>query len=417
MNVSLFLARKISLSSEGEKSSPAVKVAIAAVALSVLVMMGAIAIVMGFKDEITRKVASFNSHIQIYIQQSPSETPDPEANIMTLSSGLQKALDESPYVEDYTLQASAPAILKTNSDFKGIYLKSLSGAELRDFISSSLIQGSVPDYSLPSSRHEIVISEKTASSLGLKPGDKINTYFITDRILVRPLIVKGIFNSHFEAYDDAFIYGALPLVQEIGELSPKQGTSVAVSVNDFSRVSEISADLQERLIADYSAGRVYSLYRVESALQSGSAYFSWLSLLDMNVIVVLALMTVVACVTLVSGMLILMVDKIRFIALLSALGASRRLISRIFMLLAARIALIGLLIGDGLALTILYIQDKTHVLPLDPDSYYIDFVPCRISFPALILLNLGVMSIIWIILLLPSRFAGKAAPASTLSAD
>lgn len=419
MGVSLFLARRLSLSSGGKKSSPAVRVAIAAVALSVAVMMCAIAVVMGFKREIKGKVAAFNSPITLMadVRDASSSPEQEQSNIFALTPSLMDVLQQSDFITDIAPQASIPAIFKTRTDFKGIYLKSLSGLSLSDFINNSTISGKVPDYSSDGNQDKIVISSKAADQLGLKVGDTIDTYFITDRISVRRLKVAAIFNSHFDAYDDAYAYGDISLIRTLGNLSSREATSLSISVDDFSRVAEYSDRLQSDLIKAYTSQHIYRMYRVETALQNGAAYFQWLSLLDMNVIVVLALMTVVACVTLVSGMLILMIDKVRFIALISALGASRRIIRRVFILLAVRIALYGLFIGDCLALAILLLQNKYHILPLDPDSYYIDFVPVEISIPALIILNILSILVIFIVLILPARFAGKAAPARTLSAE
>lgn len=417
MGVSLFLARRLSLSSGGKKYSPAVHVAVAAVALSIMIMMWAIAVVTGFKNEITTKVSGFNSDIILTADTSLKPTDNSENTILTLTPTLKEILNSYPFIQDYALQASAPAIFKTKDDFKGVYLKSLSGIGLERFLSSSIISGAMPDYSIGPSANEIVISQKVADRLGVKPGDQIDTYFITDAIRVRKLKIKGIYNSHFDNFDENFAYASLPLIQEIGGLSPTRGTSIAITVKDFENVKEYAQTIQEDLINAYSDDKIYQIFRILSARQSGAAYFQWLDLLDMNVIVILSLMTIVACVTLVSGMLILMVDKIRFIALMSALGASRSDISRIFKLLAARIALTGLIIGDLLALITLYIQQSTHLLPLDPESYYIDYVPVQISISSLLILNLMVLVIIWIILILPAKFAGRVAPARILAEE
>ena len=368
MGVSLYIARRLSLASGGRGVSPAVSVAVVAVALSILVMMCAIAVVTGFKGEISSKVAGFNSHITITLNPTSVDPQNPTP-LVSLSPTLKSILDSQPYIKDAALQASIPAILKTQSDFKGVYLKSLSGKNLNDFIGSAIVEGHMPDYSVDSCANHIVISRKAALQLGLHSGDAIDTYFITDAVRVRRLKISAIFDSHFDTYDA------------------------------------------------YDQELIYKRYDVTTARQSGAAYFQWLDLLDMNVVVVLTLMTIVACITLVSGMLILMVDKVRFIALMSALGASRPTISRIFMLLAAKIAILGMLIGDALAIGLIYAQRATHFIPLDADSYYIDFVPVNLSWTAFIILNLAVLAIIWIVLILPSRFAGKAAPARTLAED
>lgn len=420
MSVSIFIARRLSLSSEGRKISPAVGVGVTAVALAILVMACAIAIVTGFKREITAKVAGFNSHItlSLALDSAPDEDFNPDdINVLTLTPTLREILESKPYINDYALQAAVPIIFKTQSDFKGAYIKSLTGNNNSQFIKSALISGKIPNYSDKNAANDILISSKIASELGLKTGDKIDTYFITDRILARRLKVAGIFNSHFEAYDGTFAFGSLPLVQEIGKIRPNEATSIVIEVNDFSKVDDYAADLNRTLIDAYAHERIYRLYKVTTARQSGFAYFHWLGMLDTNVVVVLILMTIVAIITLISGMLILMVDKVRVIALLTALGASRHLISKIFIRLAAKIAILGLIIGDTLSLILLYFQNKTHFIPLDPDSYYIDFVPVEISIPAMIILNIGVLFIIWISLILPSRFAGKVAPARTLARE
>lgn len=417
MGATLYLARRLSLSSGGKKSSPAVRVAIAAVALSVIVMMWAVAVVTGFKSEISGKVAGFNSHLTVSPDHDYASQGDCSASgsVLTLTPSLRSILDEAPYISDYALQVSIPAIFKTSGDFKGVYLKSLSGSALQNFIGSSVIEGSMPDYTADSCRNQIVVSRKIADQLGLHAGSPIDTYFISDAIRARRLEVAAVFDSHFDSFDDSFAYASLPLIQQLGNLSPTQGTSIAITTDDFSNVSIYAADLQRRLFTAYAEQSIYRPYSVTSARQAGAAYFQWLSLLDMNVIVVLILMTVVATITLISGMLILMVDKIRFIALITALGASRRHISRIFMLMAARIAVYGLLIGDISGLSLLFIQARTHFIPLDPDSYYIDFVPVQISIPAILILNIVTLAIICISLIIPSRFAGKAAPARTLA--
>ncbi len=416
MGVSLYIARRLSLASGGRGVSPAVSVAVVAVALSILVMMCAIAVVTGFKGEISSKVAGFNSHITITLNPTSVDPQNPTP-LVSLSTTLKSILDSQPYIKDAALQASIPAILKTQSDFKGVYLKSLSGKNLNDFIGSAIVEGHMPDYSVDSCANHIVISRKAALQLGLHSGDAIDTYFITDAVRVRRLKISAIFDSHFDTYDDSFAYASLPLVQELGKLSDSQGTSIAVALTDFDDVDINAATLRQTLHDAYDQELIYKRYDVTTARQSGAAYFQWLDLLDMNVVVVLTLMTIVACITLVSGMLILMVDKVRFIALMSALGASRPTISRIFMLLAAKIAILGMLIGDALAIGLIYAQRATHFIPLDADSYYIDFVPVNLSWTAFIILNLAVLAIIWIVLILPSRFAGKAAPARTLAED
>lgn len=224
MRVSLFMARRLSLASGRRKSSPAIKVSIAAVALSVGVMLASIAVVIGFKREIKDKVIGFNTHISLY---NPSLEEDSD-NLVSLTPTLSAILRQEPYITDFSVELSIPAILKTPTDFKGIYLRSLNGTSTREFITRNLEEGEIPDYSREKNKNRIVISRTAARQLGLKAGDKIDTYFVSDELKARRLEVAGIYNSHFDQYDDVMTYGALSLVQGIGRLTPTQGTSIQI---------------------------------------------------------------------------------------------------------------------------------------------------------------------------------------------
>lgn len=425
MNYSLFLARRLSLGAEGRKSSPAVAVATVAVALSVVVMLAAVAIVFGFRSQISSRLEGFNADISVRV--APSAIADESAvdNLVSLSPSLRQLLLDQPYVEEVNPQITAPAILKTPEDFKGVYLRTLAGSQLADLLSASIEEGKMPDFvgldedkpQPDSLASQILVSRIAADRLGLKAGEKIDVYFITDNVRVRRLLIKGIFNTHFDTYDNVFVFGHPALLREIGGLSDTQATTLSISTSDLDNVDYYASDLQGKLITALSEGRIYKPYKVESVREAGSNYFHWLDMLDMNVIIVLTLMTFVACITLVSGMLIVIVDKKRFIALVKALGMPGRGVRRIFIYLAVRVAVVGLLVGDAVALALLWLQRETHFIPLDPDSYYMDFVPVEISWPAFLAINIAVLLIAYLVLILPARFVGSVSVAETLSSE
>lgn len=410
MNYPLFIARRLSLSAGGKKKAPAVAVAVSAVALSVAVMLASIAIVMGFKNEIRDKVVGFNGHITLYATPT---SPDDD-NIMTLIPSLKEQLDDAPYVTDYALQAAIPAILKTNSDFKGIYLKGMNGNVTSRFLSKNLVEGKMVDFSKTENKDKVIISHKAAMQLGLRTGDKIDTYFISDDVRVRRLEIVGVFNSHFDQYDDVMAFGSLQLVQQLGQIGSDQGTYLQITTDNFDNIQADTYDLQQRLNNALAEGHLFRLYRTDNVLNQGSGFFSWLSLLDTNVLVVLVLMMTVGCVTLVSGMLIIIIEKKKFIGVMRALGAPVSKVRNIFIYLALRVALWGMAIGNAVMLGLLYLQYKTHFIPLDPESYYIDFVPVSISIESVLLLNAGVFVVTYLVLILPSRFVAGISPAETM---
>ena len=409
MNFALYLGRRLALGSGGRKASPGVKVAIAAIALSVAVMVASIAIVLGFKREITDKVLGFTSHIVMTV--SAGSQGD---NIVTLTPTLKKTLDSQDCIKDYSLQISIPAILKTPNDFKGIFLKTLEDKATTAFLKSNLISGRIPDYTQDSTRLDVVLSRMAASQLGLKQDDKVDCYFINDDVKVRRIRVAGIFDSHFDAYDDLMVYGSRGLAEAFTGLKQNQGSSILITTTDFSRLDEETVYLQNYLNEAVAEGLLYKSYYLENAHIQGASYFHWLSMLDTNVIVVLTLMMIVGCVTLVSGMLTIILDKKRFIGLVKALGASNGKVRQVFIYLALRVALSGMVIGNALIIAVLLIQDTFHIFKLDASSYYIDFVPVQLDWTALVILNIGVLAVIYMTLIFPSRIISNISPSETM---
>lgn len=412
MNLPLFLAFRLSASSQGRKTTPAVKVAVAAVALSVGVMLAAIAIVLGFKEEITRKVLGFNPHIVLKTSYAEDDGYSP---ILKLDPVLTSLLDSLPFIQSYSLGATSPAIFKTDNDFKGVYIKATDEGEMKRFLSSQFVAGRFPD--LKSDTANIIISEIAARQLRLKAGDKLPVYFITDEVRIRPMNVAAIFNSHFDAYDDIYAFTSLGAIQEIGNLKSNEGTYLSIYVDDFNRIDEYAYELRYLLDNMFFQGRTDRMYEIETAKNSGANYFSWLQLLNMNVVVVLVLMTIVAAITLISGMMIIIVDKNRFISVMKSLGARNRMLRKTFVWLTLRVALTGLLIGNAIMIGLLYLQKYTHFIPLEAESYYIDFVPVEINWWYILILNAAILIVTYLLLTLPSRFVSTISPAKSLSAE
>lgn len=411
MNYPLYLGRKLALGSDGRKSSPGVKVATAAIALSVAVMIASIAIVLGFKREITDKVLGFTSHIVMTVSASEND------GVITLTPTLKKLLDSQDCIKDYSLQISIPAILKTPEDFKGIFLKTLDDKATRDFLKSNLISGSIPDYSSDSTRLEVVMSRMAASQLGLGQDDKVDCYFINDDVMVRRIKIAGIYDSHFDAYDNLMVYGSRGLSEAFTGLKKNQGSSILITLNDFNRLDEETVALRNTLNKATAEGLLFKTYALENAHTQGASYFHWLSMLDTNVIVVLTLMMIVGCVTLISGMLTIILDKKRFVGLIKALGAPSGKVRKVFIYLALRVAVVGMLIGNALIITLLLIQERFHIFRLDASSYYIDFVPVEMDWVAFTLLNLGVLTVVYLTLIFPSRIISNISPAETMRSE
>ncbi|MDE7159424.1 MAG: FtsX-like permease family protein [Muribaculaceae bacterium] len=417
MNTSLYIARRLSFGREGRSSTPAVKAAVTAIALSVAVMLASLSIVSGFKREITEKITGFNSDILLSADPSVSRDMELSDNLLHLTPALEKILDDSPDVTQYALQTSIPAILKTPDDFKGIYLKGVVDTAQARFLRRNMVEGRLPSFSSEADADKVVLSRLAATQLGLRAGDAVDTYFITDDVRVRRLKIAGIYDSHFEAYDDVLAFADVDVINRLADLGPDTGSSLQITVSDFSRLDEITDSLRLSLFRGIERGELPAVYRLDNARSSGAGYFRWLSLLDMNVIVILSLMTAVGCITLVSGMLIMILDKRRFIGLMKAMGMRTSRLRRVFVYLAVRVTVRGLLIGNAVGLGLLWLQERTHFLRLDADSYYIDFVPVAIHWEDVVLLNAGVILIVYLVMILPSRFVARISPAETMRSE
>lgn len=410
MNYPFYLARRLSLGNGGKKTSPSVTVAIIAIAISVAVMIASIAIVLGFKKEIREKVVGFNGHISLYRMPIVSE----DENLVTITPFLKNVLDEFDFITEYYEQAAIPAILKTSDDFKGVYLRGIKGDNAKRYLEKNLEEGQVPDYSIDEDRNKILISRIASNQLKLDLNDKIDTYFISDELRVRKLEIAGIFNSHFDQYDDVLIFGDMNLVQQLGNLPDNTGTYLVIQTDDFDKIPEYTLDLQERLTRALALEETNALYHTDNVLSQGRGFFGWLSLLDTNVLVIIILMMVVGSVTLISGMLIIILERKKFIGLMRALGAPAGKIRNVFVYMSIKIAFLGIVIGDVIILLLLYFQQRYHFLHLDADSYYIDFVPVFLPGWIVVALNAGVLMITYLILVLPSRFVGKISPAESM---
>lgn len=409
MNTPFYISRKLSLSSSDGRGTPAVKVAVAAVAISVAVMLASIAVVLGFKNEIRAKVVGFNSDVTLYAM--PNAEGDP---LVTLDRRLQQFLDTVPFITSYSLEVSMPAIFKTADNFKGIYIKGKApGADL-SLIENSVVDGKMPDFGNPGNKEDVAISAIAARQLGLKAGDKIDTYFITDDVRVRRLNVAAVFDTHFETYDDVIVFGNISLLQDLAGIRGNQGTAVKVMTDDFEHLDENTSALHNSLIKAYTSGRLPDAYATENVNVQGSNYFQWLELLDTNVAVILILMIAVGCVTLISGLLILIIDKARFIGIVRSMGISNRALSRVFTYLSLRVAVRGLVIGNVLMIGLLVAQHYLHFIPLDGEAYYFDYVPVSLDWVAFAILDVCTLIIIFLALLLPSRYVSRISPAAAM---
>lgn len=427
MNLEFFIAKRLQEGhSENQAiSRPAVRIAMAGIAIGVAVMLSSVAIVFGFKSEIRNKVVGFGSHIQIanYDNNRSFET-----HPVLATDSLLRVLRTMPNIRHAQRFATKPGIIKTGTEVQGVILKGIDADFDWDFYQHNLVTGDTLtivsqekntsssdtlDCFPPPPSKDVLLSKYLSDLLNLHVGDNFLIYFVSeDNIRARKLTVKGIYCTHFTEYDRQFILSDIRNVQQLNKWTEEQCSGVEVLVSDYSKLDATTDELY---------------FKVSNALQEdGSALlpknieqlkpeiFSWLEMLDMNVIIILTLMLIVASVNMISGLLILILERTNMIGILKSLGARNWKIRKIFLYQSCFLIARGLLIGNLVGLTLILIQHYTHIIPLDADTYYVSYVPMDLNLLHILAINAGTFIISVLMLIIPSYIISRISPARSI---
>ncbi|MCM1504377.1 MAG: FtsX-like permease family protein [Muribaculum sp.] len=412
MNVELMIARRLRLRPDERGLSPSIVIAVVGIALSLIIMMASLCIVLGFKNEIRNKVMGFDAHVSIVPGNVVGSDAD---NFIEFDESLRDIVEETEMFAEPSLILDQPGIIKTDSDFEGIVLRGIDSGKSRDFISENILYGTVPDFSLEESKNKIVLSAVIANRLGLSVGDRVYAYFFTgESVRARRLDISGIYDTHFSDYDRMYVFGSLALTQGLNSLDSLACNKVELFLHDTTDIDGSAMMLQNAMMHGVYEGRLAGAYRLSTVNSTGMMYFNWLDLLDTNVVVILVLMGLVSGFTLISSLFILILERINMIGILKALGSRNGSISRIFVYLAQKLVLTGMLIGNVVGIGLMLAQKYTHFIPLSPDAYYLSYVPIEVNWWYILALNVGVFVVSWAMLLIPGRMIAKISPASSI---
>lgn len=412
MNLPLFIARRI-YSVNGDKaevSKPAIRIATAGIAIGLAVMIVSVCVVFGFKHAVSAKVIGFGSHIQV-------------ANFMTLQTSesypiqmtdsLIKVLKNTQGVEHVQRFATKQGVLKTDSDFLGVVFKGVGPDFDSTFIHQNLIEGSIPAFSDTKSSNKILLSMSMAKKLKLKTGDRIFAYFIDHAgVRVRRFTIAGIYQTNLAQYDDITCFMDLYTAVKLNGWEEDQVSGAEITVKDFNKVDETEAIFINRL--NRTVDQYGETYSSKTIRDISPQIFSWLDLLDLNVWIILALMIAVAGVTMISGLLIIILERVTMIGVLKAMGAKNVMIRHTFLWFAVFIITRGLLIGNLIGIGLVLLQRYTGLVGLDPQTYYVTTVPVEINIPILLLLNVATLLISIVVLIAPSYLISHIHPAKSM---
>jgi lipoprotein-releasing system permease protein len=414
MKFEIFIARRLRLSTSDRSGSPSLNVALVGIVLAIVIMILSIAIVMGFKSEITNKIYALDSHLKVTNAVIGLDDNFSTVDCQDIYSAVMKDANFKDKVASMSLIAEKPAILKTDNDFKGIEYRGVGSGYDWSYLKDKIIAGRLPNIDDTASVKEIIISKTIADQLQLKVGDKILTYFIDNKVKVRNSHIVGIFNTDFETFDKSYIIGNIALIQQVNGWNGFTGNYVGINLKNIDNVNNDSYQLYSLLAKSVYERGTSTLYNVTNTHRNNLSFFTWLSMLDMNVVIIIILMIVVSAFTLISALLMIILERIKMVGMLKALGANNHSIRRIFIYLTQKLIIKSIIIGNIIGIALALIQKYLHIVKLDPEAYYMPYVPISLNLTALILLNAGIIILSYITLIGPSYIVTSIKPTSTM---
>lgn len=414
--LSWFLAKRFYKSASGDTHRKASKLAIgiatAGIALGLAVMIISVSVVKGFQQEISNKLTGFSSHVMVY---NDSMFVSPESYPIAADTSVINTIKQNANVEHVQRVSQKLGILKTNDAYQTISLKGISAEYDCAFLKSQIIEGELPDYSNDTlASNKIIISKLQAQDLSLKVGQKVYAYFFEETIKPRRFEISAIYETNMPQFDRNCVIAHLPMVNSLNDWQDDQCSQLEVMLKDFGQVDATDVSLGKDLNGRRDKyGSVYMTQSVKNHPHTASA-FAWLEVLNTNVWIILVLMVCVAGFTMISGLLILILERTTTIGILKAMGMTNQKIRSTFISYAAMIILKGCLWGNLIGLGIIGLQKHFGWVKLDPESYYVSTAPVLINWTWIISLNIATLFITVMALLVPSLVVTRIQPAKSI---
>ena len=416
-NTELFIARRIFFARGTSRkfSESIVSFAVFGIAFGLFVMILSVAVVTGFKKEVRNKVIGFGSHIQLvnFDSNSSYETVPVSKNQPWL-----KEIGIIPGIKHVQGFATKPGIIKTDDEIHGIVLKGVGSDFDWSFFKENLVEGSVFSVSDSTKSDNVLISKQVSALLKLKVGDPLYTYFLNEETKsqkMRKFKICGIFSTSLEEFDRLFVLADISHVRKLNDWKPDQISGFEISINDFNELAHLTREIRQ-ITLKYSK-EDETVLRPVAINSKYPQIFDWLNLLDMNVWIILSLIILVAGFNMVSGLLILMLERTTMIGVLKAVGSGNWSIRKIFIYISTFLILRGMLWGNLAAIAFCLIQSRFGIFKLDPTSYYLNTVPVNLKISHLLMLNGGTVIITLLMLLVPSWYVTKIEPDKAIRFD
>lgn len=411
MNWKLFIARRIYKDNEGGKevSKPAIRIAMAGIAIGLAVMIISVAVVIGFKHQVRDKVIGLSSDILV---TSMDEAQAYQTTPVAGGDSVMQVLRSLPSVSHVQRYASKPGMIMTADNFQGMLLKGIAQEYDMTFLQNHLLEGEIPAFTDSIASNKVLVSRTIADRLSLKVGDNLYTYYLENNIRARRLTVSGIYQTNFSAYDDLFLITDLYTVVRLNNWEKDQVGGLEIEVSDYALLEQVNDNI--RGLFDEKNDRYGNMYYSRTVEEVYPQIFAWLDLLDVNVWVILILMVGVAGFTMISGLLIIILERTNMIGVLKALGADNTAVRKIFLSFSVLLIRKGMLWGNIVALSFCILQYYFKIVKLDPATYYVDSVPVELNIGVWLLLNICTLIVSVLMLVGPSYLVSRIHPAKSV---
>lgn len=414
MRVEYFIAKKLHFKGDGKRrmSRPAVRIATAGIAVGLAVMLIAVSVVIGFKQEVSNQIVGFGSHIQVANYGSSTNY---ETEPIAPSDFILEVLRALPNILHVQEVATKPGIVKTDDDFHGVVLKGVNQSFDWGFFNRNLVAGDTLVYNDSLISNDVLISKSIANLLKLSVGDKFFTYFIAEPLRARKFTIRGIYQTTYAEFDNLFIMADIRHIQTLNFWDLNQISQLEILVDDFSKVDKVENDVFRSIANRYDGEGTF--YQSRTIKELVPRVFEWLDMLDINAWVILILMLLVAGFNMISGLLILILERTNTIGMLKAMGAYNWSIRKIFLYQSLFLIGKGMLWGNLVGVSLILVQYFTHLIPLDAAMYYVSYVPVSVNIGYWLLLNIGTIILSLSMLIIPSYLITRIMPASAIRFD
>lgn len=417
MNTELFISRKLFFDKSNRQflSQKVIRIALFGIALGLAVMLISVAVVTGFKKEVRNKVIGFGSHIQVVNFDSRNSY---ELSPISKNQPFLHELETIEGIKHLQVYATKPGMIKTEEYIQGIVFKGVDQNYNWEFFQNNLVEGRIPQLNDSTRVSEIILSEQVSKLLRLNLNDLVVFYFVNENEITPRLLqlkICGIYRTGLEEFDNLFVVGDIKQIQRLNGWESDKISGFEIEISDFNKIHDMEQQVRN-LVVDYHKDND-TILRTESITRLYPQIFDWLAILDMNVWVILFLMIMVAGFNMISGLLVLILERSNMIGVLKALGSPDWSIRKIFLYLAVFLTGRGMIWGNIIGVALIFVQKLFQVIKLDPTTYYVDVVPVNFSIVHLLLINIGSIAITTLMLVVPSYLVSKISPDKTIRFD